>query len=153
MAFVNFGNYTRTNRGNMTITSIGGVSNINGVEYRGNSVQVINGKIIVDGVEVTRLSNEERGRRIDVRVTGNVESISGDIDHIVVEKDVGSAKTSSGDIEIKGSVRGSVSSTSGDITIGGDVAGDAKSVSGSIDVSGMVGGDATTVSGDIKYKK
>lgn len=78
------------------------------------SITINNGKVIIDGVDVT-----EDSKKIEIVVNGNIESISADyVNSIKVVGNVGKAKTMSGDVSCKGSVSGKVKTMSGDIKIG-----------------------------------
>jgi len=108
---------------------------INGVtitgNVAGNSVTIQNGKVIIDGKDVTPESKE-----INIVVNGNVEKIEADAcSKISVTGDVHTIKTMSGDVEVEGSVAGSIKTMSGDVDCG------------------SVGGGISTMSGDIKHKK
>ena len=85
---------------------------INGVTYSGNSVSIINGKIVVDGeMKDQQLSN----MIVNVVVNGDaneVSTVSGDIS---VNGNVNSVSSVSGDVNVRGGVNGSVSTVSGDI--------------------------------------
>lgn len=108
--------------------------NINGITYTGNSINIHNGNVIVDGVNVS-IAPEQK--TITIEVTGNVDRI---------ECDVCSLVTVSGN-------SGSVKTQSGNVSVGGDVSGDAKTMSGDINVKGSIKGGASTMSGDIKYNQ
>ena len=123
---------------------------INGKTYRGNSVQVIGNKVIIDGVEATEHKDE---KKINIHVDGNIEELS--VDHaqkIMVHGDVKHLQTSSGDVDVDGNVGGGIQASSGDVEVSGDVGGSIQTSSGDVKC-GTVGGDVRTMSGDIKYKK
>lgn len=95
------------------------------------SMTVKDGKVIVDGVDVT-----PEGKTINIQIVGDVKDLSVDAcDKLTVNGDVSSVKTQSGDIDITGNVSGDVKTMSGDIKCEN------------------IGGDVSTMSGDIKYKK
>lgn len=105
--------------------------NINGKQYSGNSITVNNGKIIIDGKDMTPDSKE-----INIQVSGNVEKISADyVSKLSVTGNVGAIQTQSGDVDVSGDVAGSINTMSGDVDCG--------NVSGSI----------STMSGDVKHRK
>lgn len=113
----------------MNTTKINGVSISN---VRGRNVIITNGKVIVDGVDVTPDSKD-----ITIEIAGNVDRLQVDAcSKIVVTGDVGSIATQSGDVEVGGSVKGSVQTMSGDV-----------------DSGGAIGGSVTTMSGDIRSRK
>lgn len=104
---------------------------INNKVYNGNSISIINNKVIIDGNDVTPESKD-----INIIVEGNIESIKADTcNTISVTGSIGSISTMSGDVEIGGNVSGSISTMSGDVDCNN------------------VGGNISTMSGDIKYKK
>lgn len=104
---------------------------INSNTYSGNNIVVRNGKVIVDGKDVTPDSKE-----VNIVITGNVEQLNVDTcNRIDIIGDVNNVSTQSGDVKIKGKISGSISTMSGDI--------DCKDVGGSI----------STMSGNIKHKK
>ncbi len=104
---------------------------INGKTYQGNNISVINNKVFIDGQDQTPDS-----KTINISIEGNVETLKVDVcDKVVINGNVGSASSVSGDIDIQGDVLGGVTSVSGDIKCG------------------TIGGSVSTVSGDIKNKK
>jgi hypothetical protein len=120
---------------------------INGVRISGNSIVVSNGKVIIDGKDVT-----PEAKVININVEGDVDDISVDMcQKIIVAGVVKNIKTTSGDIECGGSVGGNVQTTSGDIECA-DVNGDVNTTSGDVKC-GTVAGSVKTLSGDIKSKK
>lgn len=113
----------------MNSISINGV-NISG-SFSGRSMTIINGKVIIDGQDVTPES-----KNISIEVHGNVGQLSADSClKITVNGDAGSVKTQSGDVDVAGYVEGSIQTMSGDVDCG--------NVSGSI----------STMSGDVKHRK
>lgn len=109
---------------------------VNGKRYniQSGNINVINGKVYCDGKPVVD-TNDFTEKNIKIVIQGNVE---------------GDVKTDCGDIEVTGNCR-SVISTSGDINIKGSVGLSVKSTSGDI-TCGEVHGDIQTVSGDIENK-
>jgi hypothetical protein len=104
---------------------------INGNTYSGNSIVVINGKVIVNGNDVTPDSKE-----INIKVDGNINKLEVDAcNKVEITGDVSSIKTQSGDVEITGNVTGSIQTMSGDVDCG------------------TVEGSISTMSGDIKHKR
>lgn len=103
---------------------------INGVTVSGNSIQVKNGSIFVDGNVV----DAGDAKQIRIEVTGNIESINADAcDSITVSGHSGPISTLSGDVKC-GNVDGSVKTMSGDVRCG------------------SIGGSVSTMSGDIIRK-
>ena len=109
---------------------------VNGKRYNipSGNINVINGKVYCNGKPVID-TNDFTEKNINIVIQGNVE---------------GDVKTDCGDIEVTGNCR-SVISTSGDINIKGSVGMSVKSTSGDI-TCGEVRGDIQTVSGDIENK-
>lgn len=100
---------------------------INGATFNGKSIQITNGKVIVDGKYVTPESKD-----VSIIVEGSIESINADTcSKIEVSGNAGSVKTMSGDVFIEGDVSGSVTTMSGDVRCGG-VQGNVSSMSGDI---------------------
>lgn len=102
---------------------------VNGVTYSGGrSVTITNGRVVVDGKDLTPDAKDIR-----IEVSGNVENITADAcNSITVNGSVGEVSTQSGDVKC-GDVVGSVSVMSGDVRCG------------------SVGGSVKTMSGDIKH--
>lgn len=116
---------------------------INGVDIvGGRNISIKNGKVIVDGNDVTPES-----KNITIEVTGNVETLDvGSANTIKISGDCANVESQSGDI-ICGNVSGDVRSTSGDIDCE-NVRGDTSTISGDISCH-TIEGNAKTVSGDI----
>jgi hypothetical protein len=112
------------------------------VVYTGNNVTITNGKVIIDGNDVTpQLKN------ISIAVEGNIDVLDVDACNFVkVSGTVNSLTTTSGDITCD-NVAGNVHSTSGDIECG-DVGGSVQTVSGDVDAN-VIKGKVSTLSGDI----
>lgn len=123
-----FRNVVKTTVSNITDSKV----TINGVSYvGGNSVKIINGKVTIDGKDMT-----PDAKNITIQVNGDISNLDVDIcDKLSVTGNVNELSTVSGDVEIGGSVGGNIKTTSGDIKCGN------------------IGGKVTTVSGDIKNKK
>jgi hypothetical protein len=104
---------------------------INGNTYLGNSISVMNGKVIIDGIDVTPNTKE-----ININVDGDVTQLSVDAcNKAIINGDVGYVKTQSGNVDITGNVSGDVETMSGNVNCND------------------VGGDISTKSGNVKYKK
>ena len=104
---------------------------INGNTYSGNSIVVTNGKVIINGKDVTPDSKE-----INIKVDGNIDELKVDVcNKVEITGDVSNVKTQSGDVEISGNVTGSIQTMSGDVDCG------------------TVGGSISTMSGDIKHRR
>jgi autotransporter translocation and assembly factor TamB len=105
---------------------------INGMSISASgNLSVINGKVFVNGVDVTPESKE-----INIVVTGNVEELKVDAcSKVSITGEVGNIKTQSGDVDISGNVGGSVQTMSGDVDCG--------NISGSV----------STMSGDVKHRR
>lgn len=120
-----------------------GSCTVNGKTYQGNSISIIDGKVIVDG----KVQDEINVPKIEVTVNGDVGEIhnsSGD----VTAQNVGEVTTTSGNVKCK-EVSGSVKTTSGDVECG-NVSKSVSTTSGDVEC-GKVRGSATTMSGDISH--
>ena len=119
---------------------------INGITYTGKSCKIDNdGNIVIDGV----IKDVIKGYNVKVEINGNVNSIttsSGDID--ILGSVNTSLSTSSGEIKIEKGVNGNVSSNSGDIEVNGN-ANNIKTTSGEIKIKGEVNGYIETSSGNV----
>lgn len=124
------------------------IVNINGTTYTSSkSITIIDGKVIIDGNDVT-----PSGKEITISIEGSVENLEVDAcSKVIVNGNVKSLKTTSGDIDVKGNIEGSISTTSGDIDCGGSIGGDVKTVSGDVDC-GKISGSVNSVSGDVKQR-
>lgn len=102
---------------------------INGNSYSGKNVVISNGKVIIDGNDLTPDS-----KSINIDVNGNINEINADFcNKIYVNGDVGVVKTKSGDVGVSGDVSGGIQTMSGDV--------DCRNVNGPIN----------TITGNIKY--
>lgn len=122
---------------------------INGrvIHAEGSSVSIINGKVLVNGKQISNL-DEIQDKEVNISISGDVQNL--EVDYCTQVNLTGNAKsvrTQSGDIEISGNVDGDVSSMSGDISCG-DVAGNVRTASGDVEC-GNVTGNVKTVTGDI----
>ena len=102
---------------------------INGIVTTGRrSVIIRNGKITVDGTDVTPDAKE-----IAIVVEGNIERLEADVcQKITVTGDVGSVTTVNGDVEVGGSVKGAIQTISGDVRCSGSINGSVNTISGDI---------------------
>lgn len=121
-------------RGYNPLNSSKNMITINGRRYSGNgqSVSVINGRVRIDGQDVTPDDNQ---KEILIHIDGYVNDLSVDVcDTISLNGEAKSLKTQSGDINVVGDVIGNVKTMSGDVKCGN------------------VSGDVNTMSGDIKKR-
>jgi hypothetical protein len=110
----------------MNTISINGMN----INARG-SIVVSNGKVIVNGIDVTPDAKE-----INIVINGDTDKIQVDAcNSFQMTGNAGSIKTMSGDVEISGDITESVSTMSGDVDCGN------------------IGGSVSTMSGDIKQRK
>ena len=117
---------------------------INDQTVIGRSISVINGKVIVDGKEI---SVKDDAKVINISVQGDVDSIDADVCRTIeVTGAVNSIKTTSGDVSC-GDVAGDVTSTSGDVQAQ-NIKGSVRTVSGDV-TANTIGGPVKTVSGSI----
>lgn len=123
------------------------VITINGQTYIGNSVSINNGKVTINGNDVTPDS-----KTITISINGNINDLK--VDRCVsidVEGDVGSLKATSGNVNVTGDVTDSIQSTSGNIKCH-DVDGSIKTTSGKIECNNVYG-NATSVHGKVNIKQ
>jgi hypothetical protein len=120
---------------------------INSHTYSGSSIVINNGKVIIDGKDV---SDQVKG--LVINIEGNVGSLSVNIcDKLTVTGDVGDIQTQSGDVKVSGSVKGNINTQAGDITCG-NIGGDVETQAGDIECA-TISGKASTMAGDINVKK
>lgn len=123
--------------------------NINVSNVSGKSISIINGKVIIDGVDVTPDS-----KNISIEIIGNVDNVEvGACNQIKVQGDVNKLKGGVSEVEITGSVTGDVTTSTGDVRIRGNVTGDVQTSTGDVEIDGTVGGSVKTSTGDIKHRK
>jgi hypothetical protein len=104
-----------------------GTVRVNGVSYSGNSINITNGRIFVDGIEV-----ETDQKNIKIEVSGDVQLLQADAcDSIIINGKVGPIKTVSGDVHVKDSVVGNINTVSGNVTCT-ELYGSTNTVSGNI---------------------
>lgn len=103
---------------------------INGINIQSDNsrnVTIKNGRVIVDGKDVT-----PEAKNITIAVEGNIDSLSVDeCNSLDIIGSVGSVKTMSGDVHCD-DITGSVTTMSGDVRCGN------------------IGGNVSTLSGDVK---
>lgn len=107
--------------------SIGGTNHT----HDGENIQIRNGKIFINGVDVH--ASDKYVVVENVQVVGDVAEVSTTHGNVAVSGIAGAVSTMSGDVECQ-NVGGSISTMSGDV--------DCKAVSGNI----------TTMSGDVKVR-
>ena len=103
---------------------------INDNKYSGNNIIVTNGKVIINGKDVTPESKE-----ININVEGNIDELKVDAcNKVFVNGNIDNLKIQSGDVDITGDITGNIEIMSGDVNCG------------------MVGGSISTMSCDVKYR-
>jgi hypothetical protein len=118
---------------------------INGMIYHGSDITISQGRVTVDGKDVT-----PEAKNITIAVDGNIDTLKADqCSKIVVNGSCGSLDTMSGDVDC-GPVNGPVKTMSGDVKCG-HVGKSVETMSGDVDCS-VVGGSVTTNSGDIDHR-
>lgn len=118
---------------------------LNGVSYSGRNISVTNGRVVIDGRDVTAAADSQS--KLVIEVKGDLEHLEvGSCASVTIAGAVGSVSTASGDVHC-GDVGGRVSAVSGDIYCC-NVTGDVESVSGDIDC-GNVAGAVKAQMGDI----
>jgi len=103
------------------------VVRINGKTYSGSSVEIVGGRVRVDGVDQDGVLS---GPTVNVTVNGSPASVQTDSGDITVNGTAGTVSATSGDVKC-GNVQGGVSTTSGDV------------------LCRSIGGSVSTVSGDV----
>lgn len=98
---------------------------VNGVKYRGYSVSINNGKVVIDGVTQDQTLIGE----VNVTVHGDIAKLENESGNVYAN-DVGTIQTVSGDVTC-GDVDGNVQTMSGDVKCK-NVNGDITSMSGDI---------------------
>ncbi len=136
-----------TNRASSHVHYSNGELSIDGMHIPGNfsgrNIQVRNGKIIVDGVDIT-----PDAKTITVEIHGNVDRLeSGACQSTTVNGNVGDINGGSGNIHC-GAVTGNVSSGSGKVTCV-SIKGNVSTGSGSVNAQ-TISGSVKTGSGNIK---
>ena len=107
--------------------------NINGMSFSGNNIQISNNKIYIDGKRIDEQFEDQK--TFNVVVDGPLSKL-----------DVDNAES----IEIKGDV-GSVKTTNGNVKVSGLVQGDVKTVNGNVSAINIEG-KVSTVNGNINEK-
>jgi hypothetical protein len=126
----------------ITISTVSNNSSVIVSVHDGHNVTITNGKVIVDGNDVT-----PQMKNISISVEGSVDTLTVDAcNYVKVSNTVNKLTTTSGDVTC-GDVTGNVQSTSGDIECG-DVGGDVRSTSGDVTAK-TIKGRVSTTSGDI----
>lgn len=100
---------------------------INGSNYTGHSISIVDGKVIVDGAEQGAIS----GLQVVVNIVGDPREVSTVSGNINVQGDCGWVRTTSGDIRCH-DVEGNVETVSGDVECM-NVSGSVRTVSGDIE--------------------
>lgn len=100
--------------------------NINGTEFRGKSIEIVGGKVIVDGLP----RGINLGYDIRIEVHGDVDHIDTGIGNVHCRNVGGNVKTGTGDV-YAANVNGNITTGSGDVHCEA-VAGDIKTGSGDI---------------------
>lgn len=121
---------------------------INGITYNysGKNITISNGKVMVDGKDVT-----PEGKEINIAVDGNVEELTVDAcSKVNINGACGQVQTMSGNVKC-GAVNGPVQTSSGDVECG-HVHGSVTTSSGDVDCK-VVCGSVRTSSGDVDHVK
>lgn len=118
---------------------------INGMSFKGSNVSISNGRIVIDGKDVTPDTKE-----IVISIDGDIDKLQADqCSKVTVNGSCGSLSTMSGNVNC-GSVNGSIKTMSGNVKCG-NVGNDIGTMSGDVDC-GVVGGSVTTNSGDVDHR-
>lgn len=100
---------------------------VNGTTYFGNSIQISNGRVLVDGKEV---ADHAGSPKIEVNIHGDVDTIEAGSGDVRVNGNAGVIRTGSGDVECR-DVAGTVTTGSGNVRCSA-IAGNASTGSGNI---------------------
>lgn len=104
---------------------------VNGMHISGNSINIHNGKITVDGAVY---SNDKHTIIEKIFIDGNVTNLTVDAGNVHVNGVAGDVEVDAGNIEVKGNVMGSVETGAGNITVTSSVAGNVHSDCGNVRV-------------------
>jgi uncharacterized protein (DUF342 family) len=117
--------------------------------YTGKNITVTNGRVIIDGKDITPDEKEIR-----IEIAGDVENLKIDAcTSVTVKGNVnGSIQIMSGDIAVEGNCKGDIECTSGQVVVQGNVEGNIETTAGDI-TANNISGDVSTMAGDIKYRK
>jgi hypothetical protein len=118
---------------------------INNSNYGGKNITIINGKVFIDGKDVT-----PEGKEINISVQGNIDSLEIDFaTSIQVHGDVNKLRSGSANVKCT-NITGGVQTGSGDVECT-NIEGDVQTGSGDVEAT-TITGSVKTGSGDIKYK-
>jgi len=132
--FSNFNGFNNTitqSNSSSTVFSTGSTIQINGQNFTGGNVSIINGKVIIDGEEV-QYENNSKNPVINIVVQGNCGDITSDNGNITVQQNTNNVSSKNGTIKIDGSVAGSVDNKNGNISVRGNVQGNCITKNGNI---------------------
>jgi hypothetical protein len=102
---------------------------INGKNYKGNNVSVINNEVFIDG---KRADQTEDAKVINITIEGSIQELDVDYcDKLEITGDCGSVTSKNGNIQVKGNVSGDVTNKNGNIVCR-DVGGDAETKNGDV---------------------
>jgi hypothetical protein len=128
------------------LTKSNRMTTVNEKTYSGKKVNLMNGKVIIDGIDCTPPDSV-----ISITVSGNVETLTVErANQILVQGTVGELNSGSGDIECS-DILGSCKTGSGNITCK-SIAQGATTGSGDISANSITG-NLKTGSGDIIYNR
>jgi hypothetical protein len=125
--------------------NIFGSISINGSKYSGKNIRIENNKVYVDG---NLVEGGKDDKVINILVEGSIDRL--DVDYcsnLVVEGDVKTLNTVSADVKVN-NVTGDIKTTSGDVDVKGSCGGSVNTVSGDVTAK-SIAGNVKTVSGDI----
>jgi hypothetical protein len=107
---------------------------INGrkISATGTNISIVGDRIYVDGQLVDETGAPKDEKVFNIVVEGDAGNIDGDFARIDIQGSAARVKTMSGDVTVRGEVRGDVGTMSGDVRVGGSVAGKIKTMSGDV---------------------
>ncbi len=119
-----------SNTGSITqINTQGSSVTINGKTYKGNNLNIINNKVIIDGVEQDDILS---GPTVEVMVNGNCGDITTENGVVKVSGNSKNIKTHNGAVTIDNNIQGDVKTHNGNVYAKGDIAGNCKTHNGNI---------------------
>lgn len=107
---------------------------VNGKRYTGKTINISNGKVIIDGNDVDDTEEPIVNIIIYANSASKIEQVTSTAGEIIIHGNASNIDTTSGDITINGNVEGNISTVSGDIR------------------ADVIEGNISTISGDIIEK-
>lgn len=149
--FGTIGNNNNTRKNTSIFSSDGVTVTTNGQTFTGKNITICGGKMIIDGKDV---KNDVSDSMVyNFVLSGNIDSIQGDIGKIEVHGNVGSIDSTNTKI-ITGTVSGNIQTTNDSVNVSGHVSGSIQTTNAPITVQGNVKGSVKTTNAEINiYNK